>query len=466
MLHAFLSLAHAADLTVSDLDTLRAALGEAAPGDVLTLAPGTYALDRTVILAARGTEAAPITLRGPGAVLESVAVEALKVTGPHWRIEELTLRGACPDDSDCEHALHIVGDADGTWVRGCTLVDFNAQIKGNGEDVDGARRWPDDVRILGNDIHDTRPRRTSNPVTKIDVVGGQRWRVEANRIADFQKDGGDGVSYAAFLKGHSKDGVFARNLVVCSERFAGGTRVGLSLGGGGTSDGTFCEDGTCTPEHERGLLVNNLIARCEDVGIYLNKAAGTRVLANTLYATAGIDVRFEASDAELDGNLLDARIRERDGGRATLGTNLAETDLSLLFADPDALDFTRRDGGTFVDRATARPDVTDDYCGAPRGDAPDLGAIEYTVDAPCDTTRTHPPVDPEPHDTADTDDDTPDTGPSDTSGSSGAAALASEPGGCGCASVRPTWSAALVVGAAVGIAMRRRLTAPRRPRAR
>lgn len=53
--------------------------------------------------------------------------------------------------------------------------------------------------------------------------------VEANRISDFEKGGGDTISYAAFLKGNSKDGVFERNLVVCSEHFSGGVRVGLSF---------------------------------------------------------------------------------------------------------------------------------------------------------------------------------------------------------------------------------------------
>ena len=447
--------ARAAEVAVSNVAALRDAVAAAVPGDVILLAPGVYTLDRTLALARAGTADAPITLRGgEGVVVESATIEAIKVSAPHWHVEDLSMRGVCADDATCEHALHIVGAADGTWVRGCTLVDFNAQIKGNGEDVGGARVWPDDVWIVGNDLHDTRGRRTSNPVTKIDVVGGQRWRVEANRIADFHKDGGDTISYAAFLKGHSYDGVFARNLVVCSEFHTGGVRVGLSLGGGGTSDATFCEGGTCTPEHERGVLANNLIARCDDVGIYLNKAAETRVLANTLYATAGIDVRFETSDAEVDGNVLDGRIRERDGGRATLGTNLAEADLDALFQAPADLDFTLVDGGPLLDRATPHDGVRDDYCGVIRGAAPDLGALEYATATPCDTTRTHPPA----HggDTGIADSGATDTGLDGASIGDGAGVLADEPGGCGCASgaARGTGSLSMLLGA-LSLACRR-----------
>lgn len=382
--------AFAAEVAVSDTAALREAVAAAVAGDTIVLAAGTYDLDATLTLSAAGTADAPITLRGDGAELVSTTVEALKVTGPHWHVEDLTLRGACAADDDCEHALHIVGSADGTEVRGCALVDFNAQIKGNGEEVDGAYAWPDDVVIEGNDIHDTQARQTANPVTKIDVVGGQRWRVEANRIADFEKGGGDGVSYAAFFKGNSKDGVFARNLVLCSDTFEGGTRVGLSLGGGGTSPDSICEDGTCSPEHQRGTLRNNIIARCSDVGVYLNEAADSAVIANTLYATSGIDVRYEASTVTVANNVLDGTIRERDDGTATLGTNWVGADFADAFVDADALDFTLLHDPGLVDGGDVIDGLTDDYCGRARDAAPDGGALEYEDGAACDTTVTHP----------------------------------------------------------------------------
>ena len=395
-----LSTAFAAELHLADLDALRAAVAAAAPGDILVLDAGDYTLDSALVLDAAGTAQAPITLRGEGATLRSNTVEAIKVRGPYWHIEDLTLSGVCPEDSDCEHALHIVGAADGTRVSGCTLVDFNAQIKGNGEEVDGVLVWPDDVVIEGNDLHDTRARQTANPVTKIDVVGGQRWRVEANRVADFEKGGGDTVSYAAFFKGNSKDGVFERNLVVCSEAYAGGVRLGLSLGGGGTSPDSICEDGTCTPEHQRGVLRNNIIAHCSDVGIYLNEGEDSQILHNTLYDTAGIDVRYPASSATLDGNVLDGVIRERDGGVATLGLNWESFDFAGVFADPEGLDFSLLVDPGLIDAGSAA--LAEDFCGAPRDGSPDGGALEYTRFTPCDTSRAHPTADSPTADSADT----------------------------------------------------------------
>ncbi|MBZ0230876.1 MAG: PE-PGRS family protein [Deltaproteobacteria bacterium] len=378
---------------------LIAALAAASPGEVITLEPGTYVVTANLACDRAGTPDAPITVRAETlgtVVLASSAVEGFHVTAPHWTFENLEVRGTCADDSDCEHAFHITGAADGVTLRNNRLVDFNAQVKGNGAPVGagGAYVWPDDVLVEGNELFDTRARDTSNPVTKLDIVGGRRWRVRANYIHDYQKGGGDGVSYAAFLKGNSRDGVMERNLVVCARAHAGGTRIGLSLGGGGTGPDSICEDGTCSPEHQDGILRNNIIARCSDVGIYLNEGLRSKLYFNTLYATAGIDVRFAASTADVRGNLVTGALRDRDGGTHTEADNVVgagDAAFQQWFADPDNLDFTLEVPTQVVDLAASVPEVTDDYCGLPRAPGPqDRGAVDYKVARPCDTTVTHP----------------------------------------------------------------------------
>ena len=427
------SLALATESHVQSIDDLRAAVAAAQPGDVLILDPGSYDLEHTRSISTGGLPDAPITLRANGATIRSTTVEAIKVSAPDWHFEALSLVGACASDSDCEHALHIVGEADRTQVKNCSFVDFNAQIKGNGEEVGGSYVWPDDVVIEGSNFYDTRPRQTSNPVTKIDVVGGQRWRIVANRIADFEKGEGDTVSYAAFLKGNSKDGVMERNLVLCSHNFSGGVRVGLSLGGGGTSPDSICEEGTCTPENRSSILRNNLIVGCSDVGIYLNEAEEARILGNTLYQTSGIDVRFEASSAFLANNLLDGRIRERDGGTATLGVNWAELDLSSVFVNPAAGDFNLASDPGVVDAGEVHAELTDDYCGRLRDAAPDGGALEYSSADPCDTTVTHPTPEESGEDSGGDDTDaTEDSRSPDDSGPPADSKGTADPSACGC----------------------------------
>jgi hypothetical protein len=389
--------AAAREVPVSDLPGLRAALADARPGDVITLAAGRYDVDASLQCVTAGQASAPIVVRSASPLAAQLRVttpEGFKVSAPFWRFEGLDVGGACADHDVCEHAFHLYGEADGTVIRGNSLHDFNAQIKSNGMPTGPGGAYPDDVVVEYNEIFDATPRDTANPVTKIDVVGGRRWVIRGNFIHDFTKAGGDNTSYAAFLKGDSREGLMERNLVYCTTAAPGSieTRVGLSLGGGGTAP-EFCEDGLCTAEHEDGLLRNNVIARCSDVGIYVNKGARTRIHNNTLYQTSGIDVRFTATSADVGNNLLDGRIRTRDGATLTSGINLEEVAavyLETAWVNPMAGDFRQLgDVSMFLDRGDPLADVPDDYCGRLRTGPYDLGAIEYDQVA-CDTRR--PPI--------------------------------------------------------------------------
>ncbi|HRA19219.1 MAG TPA: right-handed parallel beta-helix repeat-containing protein [Anaerolineae bacterium] len=383
---------------VADAAALTAAVAAAQPGDTIVLAGGDYLLRHKLNLVQAGRPDAPITLRaaalGEARLVFSDAtgvVEGLHVQAPDWVLENLNIEGRCGADDNCEHALHIVGQADRTVLRGSRLHGFNAQIKGNGMDLGGATGWvwPDDVLTERTEFFNPAPRQTDNPVTPIDVVGGRRWIVRDNFIHDHAKGGGDGISYAAFLKGNSRDGLFERNLVVCELLHKGRTRLGLSFGGGGSGPDRICEEGTCTPEHQGGIMRNNLILHCPaDVGIYLNEAADSQVLHNTLYDTGGgIDIRFAASSVTLIGNLLPGRIRDRDGGRSVRDLNregVTAAQWAAWFADAGNLDFRLKAGAEIADSGRSLPQLPDDYCGAARADGrPDLGAVELGTG--CDT---------------------------------------------------------------------------------
>jgi hypothetical protein len=397
------TLGHTAQtVRVTDAQQLKAAVEGASRGDVIVLAPGTYVVNENLDCTAAGTSDQPIVVRAEvplQSLIRFNAIEGFHVRAPHWTFQGLDIEGVCADHSQCEHAYHIVGAADYTTIRGNRLHEYNAAIKGNGLDgPSGARIFPDDVLIENSEFFNSTPRNTGNPVTPIDVVGGRRWTIRANFIHDHAKAGGNNISYAAFLKGNSRDGLFERNLVICELLHRGQIRLGLSFGGGGSGPPPICEDGTCTPEHQNGMMRNNIIVNCPaDVGIYLNAAANSRVYNNTVYNTTGIDVRFPASIVDLRNNLLSGRIRNRDGGTSALGSNLQQVshaNFSRWFTDPANSDFSLRDGGAIVDRGENLADVPDDFCANDRDDArADIGAVEYDRDAACDTRRPHiPPV--------------------------------------------------------------------------
>ena len=318
-------------------------LKDAKAGDVFTVFPGSYILSNTVKLEANGTLRQPITLKPvkPGTVKILVPrAVGFKVSGKNWIIEGFDIKGVCKTDDGCEHAFHIVGNADDLVIRNNTLTEFNAAIKANGDGKGAATQFPDRVRIENNNIYNSAPRQTRRSVTPIDVVGGKHWRVKNNFIADFAKAKGNKVSYGAFLKGNSSSGLFDQNLIICEWRHKGGVRLGLSFGGGGTGQ-QYCERQNCAIEHSRGVIRSNVILNCPaDVGVYLNKAANTKLINNTILNTAGVDVRFGTSSAHFAGNIIEGRIKDRDNGTHQEFGNLVEADLNGLFPGSEDFDLS------------------------------------------------------------------------------------------------------------------------------
>ncbi len=374
---------------VASSEQARRAIAHARPGDAITFAPGTYRFDGpTLEVRQPGTKDAGISVRPERAgsvVLVFDISEGFLVSAPWWSFENLTIRGACRDHSDCEHAFHVVAGAAHFVARNNTIVDFNSHFKINGSDG----RMPDHGLIEGNRLSNTSARDTDQPVVLIDLVAASHWVVRGNLISDFAKRRPGAVSFGAYAKGGGSDNRFERNVVVCEStlRGASGQHVGLSLGGGGTA-ASYCRDGRCITEQERGVVDSNLIAACSDDGIHLNRAAASRIVHNTLIDTGGISVRFAQSNAEVEGNLVDGPIRSRDDGALHASDNL-QTSLARLYLGSHPLRELYRDAGTLdlawrgaAPRRAAGDPVSADLCGVPRPARPAYGAFENIAACP------------------------------------------------------------------------------------
>ncbi len=375
--------AHATTILAGTPEQLIGAIGQAQPGDVITLLPGTYRFSGggAIGIDRGGREGAPITVRAerPGSViLEFDLLEGFHVRAPWWTFENLHIRGVCGRHSSCEHAFHVVGRGSHFVARNNTIVDFNAHFKINGE---GGQ--PDHGLIAGNTLVNGSVRDTDNPVTPIDLVGPSGWEIRGNLIRDFIKGGGDRISYGAFAKGAGANNRFVGNTVLCEYALRGepGQRVGLSLGGGGTGIGN-CRDGRCIVEQEAGVLESNLIAYCSDAGIYLNRAAQSQLRHNTLLDTGGILLRGLESSADVDGNLVDGPVLAqggaivRDAGNLVTGLGrlyVGSHPVRELFANVAAFDLGWRAGPPLRDKPGA---AVADLCGAKRPATPAYGAFE------------------------------------------------------------------------------------------
>jgi parallel beta-helix repeat protein len=171
-------------------------------------------------------------------------------------------------------------------------------------------------------------------------------------------------------------------VVLCEARLKSipGQRVGLSLGGGGTGT-QYCRDKRCITEQDRSVIQSNLIAYCSDDGIYLNRAATSKVLHNTLIDTGGIVVRFAESSADVQGNLVDGAIRKREGSILRATDNVETSLLSLFTGSHPVRDLYINPGQLQLQWKNSPPRVQSaakvlDLCGQQRSTTPVVGAFE------------------------------------------------------------------------------------------
>lgn len=442
-------------MNVATAAELTAAIQNAKAGDEIVLAAGTYALG-DVSCTASGTKTAPIVVRSAAplaARIDFSGVEGFKVSGAYWRFEGLDIHGVCAKDADCEHAFHVTGNAVGFVLRGSRVVDFNAQLKVNAAIAAvGKATVPHAGLVEYTELFDTHPRDTAAPVTKLNIDTGDDWVVRGNYVHDFHRASG-GVTYGVFLKSGGKNGLVERNLVLCTkDETATSTTIGLSFGGGGTGN-AFCAPAfdpnvACVVEHENGTMRNNIVAKCSDVGIYLNRAKSSHILHNTLVGTAGIDFRFDTTSGEARGNVLAGQIRARDGATPPALADdlvLTQADFDAMYTNSLAGDLRLKgDVSALLGKGPAVGGITDDYCARPRSAPLDLGALQSSL-GDCPTVPPRPPAIGDGGADASASDGGPGAsrppagGPPDAAAAGGGAS--SDDGGCGCRTTArsPSW---------------------------
>ncbi len=311
-------------IKVEDELSLIVAIKNAKAGDFILIAPGTYRIEQQSVLFNRGgTEEQPIVLAASqlGEVeFKLDSLEGLLITEPYWIVKNISFEGVCLYDGNCEHAIHLYGDADYTIIDNNIFRNFNAPLKSNGNYSTTKASFPDFVTVSNNDFFNDRLRRTDLPTVGIDVVGGNDWKIQNNFIADYARELKGRISevYMTFLKGAGQNARFEGNVVNCAWQIPHQSsldiRVGFSFGNGGTGE-RFCQDGECEYEHLNGQIKRNLFLNCmNDVGIYLNKAGSTQISENVLLNTYGIDARFPETSASINRNVLHGRIKSRDEG--------------------------------------------------------------------------------------------------------------------------------------------------------
>lgn len=380
-------------VTPAQADDLPDIVARAASGATILLADGTYRSSRD------GEGSRRLNFRTPGVTLRSASgnagaviidgeyktKEIINISADDVTIAEVTIMHAE------DHLIHATGNGAehivGVKLHGLRLWDAGEQfIKVNGSGQGG---FVDDGELTCSFFELTDAGRPNIEragggcyTGGIDTHSAQGWHVADNHFKDIYCAGEGLAEHAVHFWRNSRDTVVERNII---ENCARGIGFGLNPALDRRSYDDNPYPGVGLIEHIDGVIQNNMIFAdipFYDTGIELQHARGTRVDHNTVMSTpsatgffSSIDYRFEVTQVTLRNNIA-RRITSRNGGNATLGSNIEAPDASL-FVDLASGDLhLAASASQAIDKATTIQDVTDDFEGDPRQGARDIGADE------------------------------------------------------------------------------------------
>ncbi|MEM7407360.1 MAG: right-handed parallel beta-helix repeat-containing protein [Pseudomonadota bacterium] len=258
------------------------------------------------------------------------------------------------------HVIQIQGerDADRPVLHNLRIYDAGEQLVKVSGDKSEARS---DQGRVSNSLFEYTPGKAFQSYSGgIDAHRVANWHIHDNVFKDIRSPDQGLAEHAIHLWNGSHNNRVERNLIINADR-----GIGFGLGERGNVGGT---------------IINNFVHVTRDVGIGLENSPGTYVAHNTVFAENypnAIEYRFAGTqDVVLAHNLTNARLRQRNGGSASLVSNI-DYATTNWFRKPSVGDLHLVTGIEVI-RGQARPsaDVTDDFDCEPRSESEgiDIGA--------------------------------------------------------------------------------------------
>jgi hypothetical protein len=339
----------------------------------IVLADGVYALADTlyvnapnVALVSASNDRSKVTLHGDAMSANSAVKNLIRVTGKAFQLRALSLERAG------WHLIQIVGeaDADDPIIADCAMRDsWEQMLKVTYDSTNPA--LGSDRGIVQNCVFEySAGIGPQYYIGGIDAHAATDWVVRGNTFRYIASPSRTLAEPAVHFWSNSRNTLVERNVIVDSDR-----GIGFGLGDRG---------------HVGGVIRNNFIHHTAnahpfaDAGIVLENSSGTGVYNNTLllehsYPRA-IEYRFAGtSGGTIANNLSNRAIASRDGGTATLRTNIdSATRATFRLTSVGDLRLAAPTAG-IVDAATAISGLVNDLDGEarPKGAGIDIGADEY-----------------------------------------------------------------------------------------
>lgn len=298
-----------------------------------------------------------VILTGTGMMSVAPGVEnCLYAIGDNITIADLTIREVG------NHGIAVQGD--NLFVHNVKIQNtFEQMLKGTGGG-DGA----DDALVQCSLFEYPAGIGPQFYIGGLDIHKGDNWLVRDNIFKNIQSPSGSLAEHAIHFWNNGSNNTIERNWIINCDR-----GIGFGLGSSPNEGG----------EIRNNMIYNDGTGIFNDVGIGLETSPNTKVYNNTIFLESypnAIEYRFEATNNVLiTNNLTNKLIKSRNGGQATLTTNITEAqsdwfvnvsegDLHLLTMVPEV-----------VDQGTELESVTDDLDQTvrPQGSGLDIGAHEF-----------------------------------------------------------------------------------------
>ncbi|MCP4230082.1 MAG: right-handed parallel beta-helix repeat-containing protein [bacterium] len=350
-------------IVVSNVNELLAAVERAnSEGNIeILLEDGTYQLDDmlwidgyNVGFRGRSGDRDAVIVRGDG--MEGAISHVFNVPGDYFNVEDMTIGWV-----SC-HGAQIHGNADADYPHFDNVHFVNTGEQMLKVSSDFGSNFSDGGIVENCSFEYTAGVGPQYYIGGIDGHQCNNWTVRDNYFYGIRSPDDDLAEHAIHFWSDSGGTVIERNRITECDR-------GIGFGMGDSGHGT-------------GIIRNNFVHTTRDVGIGLENASGVDVYNNSLYTESygnSIEYRFGGTGGgSIINNLTNAAIVSRDGGSATVQSNVTSAQPSW-FADAGAgdLHLTSSVSGV-VDSGQTLPEVTDDFDGQERpiGEGYDIGGDE------------------------------------------------------------------------------------------
>jgi hypothetical protein len=359
---------------VSTADELARAVRDAADGDVILLADGTYrvgrplGLDRVknVTICGASDDPSRVVLRGRGFDIVSRGDDILRIAA----CEDITVANLT--FADCHgYGLKVEAEHSPKNVRVYHCRFLNIGTRGlKGSTAGRAVAAGGSIRYCHFENNKVPPgdwQFGGDYISAIDMMSLEDWTISDNTFVNIKGRRGGGRA-AIFVWVRSRRVVVERNRVLHCDR---GIAFGNPSGSSNFMEGMLhVFDSICR---------NNFVVAGPDAGIELAWVDGVRVYNNTVWRQdpngRGIRCIEKIHDVDIANNLVRGALLLAGG--ETVRNNVVGP-MDGWFVDPSAGDLHLRSPvAEVVDRGLVLPEIGDDIDGRRRGNRPDLGASDY-----------------------------------------------------------------------------------------